>query len=77
MPINKSHPMMRRQYLRIDDCTEEQMYQVLSTLMQDVDQLKEKQPSLDDLRRLYRLMLSRQLKDWKANKKYSPNAQSE
>jgi hypothetical protein len=69
--------MMRRQYLLIDNCTEEQMYQVLSALLEDVNQLREKEPSLDDLRRLYRLMLSRQLKDWKAGKQYAQGTRSE
>ena len=50
----------------IDDCTKEEMYQVLAALVVNVDELREKDPSLADLKTYYRMMLACQLKDWKA-----------
>lgn len=42
------------------------MYQVLAALVVNVDELREKDPSLADLKTYYRMMLACQLKDWKA-----------
>ena len=42
------------------------MYEVLASLIVNIDELKEKDPSLLELRILYKTMLSRQLRDWKA-----------
>jgi hypothetical protein len=63
--INALENDYRSKTLLIDDCTKEQMYQVLAALIVNVDELRGKNPSLADLRTYYRMMLACQLKDWK------------
>lgn len=58
--------LLRSQDVLIDNCTKEQLYQVLSTLIVNIEELREKDPSVPELRVLYRTMLTRQLRDWKA-----------
>jgi hypothetical protein len=44
------------------------MYQVLAALLINVEELRERNPSLADLRIYYRMMLACQLKDWKTKR---------
>ena len=62
----KKNGLLRSQYVSIDNCSKEQMYEVLASLIVNIDELKEKDPSLLELGILYKTMLSRQLRDWKA-----------
>jgi hypothetical protein len=64
-----SNGLLRSQTILIEDCTKEQLYEVLSALVINVDELRKKQPSLQDLRTYYRMLLACQLKDWKAGKR--------
>lgn len=56
----------RQQVLKIDDCSAEQLYDLLASLDVNVEKFLEKSPSIDVLRGKYRRMLSRQLKDFRS-----------
>lgn len=50
----------------IANCSKEQMYQALSTVIVNIHELREKDLTVTELRILYKTMLTNQLKDWKA-----------
>lgn len=58
--------LLTSQNVLIENCSKEQLYQVLSTLIVNIHELRQKDPSVPELRILYKSMLGRQLKDWKA-----------
>lgn len=66
--------MIRRPYILIDDCTKEESYEILSSPIGDMQDLRDKELSLDELRKSHRIMLKRQLKDWKEGKEYFPGS---
>ncbi|GEM_PF-6508763 len=57
--------MNSRQVLKIDDCSIEQLYELLASLDVNVEKFLERSPSIDVLRGKYRRMLSRQLRDFR------------
>jgi hypothetical protein len=54
-----------RQAAKIDDCTEDQLYDLLASLDVNVEKYVEKSASIVVLREKYRKMLRRQLRDFK------------
>lgn len=68
-----ANELLRTGTILIDDCTKEQMYQVLAALVVNIEELREKDPPLADLRTYYRMLLACQLIDWKAGKRIVKN----
>lgn len=56
---------------KIDECTENELYDLLASLDVTYEELRKKQPTVDELKKMYRLMLAQQLKEWREAKKYS------
>ena len=56
--------------LRIDECTKQQMYDLLACLDVPIEKMIADGWTVSDLRNEYRTMLARQLKDWRQGKDY-------
>lgn len=56
---------------KIDECTENELYDLLASLDVTYEELRKKQPTVDELKKMYRLMLAQQLKEWREAKKYT------
>jgi hypothetical protein len=54
-----------RQAAKIDDCTEDQLYDLLASLDVNIEKYMEKSASIIVLREKYRKMLRRQLRDFR------------
>lgn len=61
---------------KIDECTENELYDLLASLDVTYEELRKKQPTVDELKKMYRLMLAQQLKEWREAKKYSEKMQA-
>lgn len=62
--------MSAKTILRIDECTKEQMYDLLACLDVPVEKMIADDWTVAQLREEYRAMLARQLKDWNMRKEY-------
>lgn len=62
--------MSAKTILRIDECTKEQMYDLLACLDVPIEKMIADGWMVAQLREEYRAMLARQLKDWNMRKEY-------
>ena len=56
--------------LRIDECTKQQMYDLLACLDVPIENMIADGWTVRELRKEYRKMLARQLRDWQEGKEY-------
>jgi hypothetical protein len=56
--------------LRIDECTKQQMYDLLACLDVQIEKMIADGWTVRELRKEYRVMLTKQLKDWRQGKEY-------
>ena len=56
--------------LRIDECTKQQMYDLLACLDVPIEKMIADGRTVRELRKEYRAMLTRQLRDWRQGKEY-------
>jgi hypothetical protein len=56
--------------LRIDECTKQQMYDLLACLDVPIEKMIADSWTVGELRKEYRIMLTRQLRDWRQGKDY-------
>ena len=56
--------------LRIDECTKQQMYDLLACLEVPIENMIAESWTVRELRKEYRAMLTRQLRDWRQGKEY-------
>ena len=56
--------------LWIDECTKQQMYDLLACLEVPIENMIVEGLTIRELRKEYRAMLTRQLRDWRQGKKY-------
>lgn len=62
--------MSAKTILRIDECTEEQMYDLLACLDVPIEKMIADGWTVAQLREEYRAMLTQQLRDWNMRKEY-------